>query len=209
MKNINKTFKYTVLLTGLMSIVLQFSIAGSAFAGKSFAKFNNNDQLIRPTGYREWIYIGAPLTPDELNNGKAAFPEFHNVYIDPVSWEHWKTTGEFRDGTVIIKELVSVGSKSAHSGKGYFMGEYIGLEAVVKNKSRFPKSDKYWGFFRFTKEAHPTESNHSLAKTSSVMKSAACVACHSVNAKQDMIFTQHYPVLRAAKGKGEQGIGGK
>lgn len=209
MKKITSKFKYTLLLTGMLSIIFQLSIAGNAIAAKSFAKFDNKDQLIRPTGYREWIYIGAPLTPDELNNGKAAFPEFHNVYIDPISWEHWKKKGEFRDGTIIIKELVSVGSKSAHSGKGYFMGEYIGLEAVVKNKSRFPKSDKYWGFFRFTNEEHPTESKHSLSMVSKVKKSESCVSCHSPNAQHDMIFTQHYPVLRAAKAKGELGTGGK
>lgn len=209
MENIKLTFKSSVIIIGLLSIVFQFLIASNVYAGKSVAKFNNKSEMIRPTGYREWIYIGAPLTPDDMNNGKAAFPEFHNVYIDPVSWEHWKTTGQFRDGTVIIKELVSVGSKAAHSGKGYFMGEYIGLEAVVKDKSRFPKSDKYWGFFRFTKEAHPTESNHSLSRTSRVNKSESCVACHSANAKQNLIFTQHYPVLRAAKARGEQGIGGK
>ena len=39
--------------------------------------------------------------------------------------------GEFRDGTILIKELVSVGSKAAVSGNGYFMGEFIGLEYFV------------------------------------------------------------------------------
>lgn len=208
MKYLTSQINRTLVVCGLL-VVLQSLSIGNAVAGKSYAKFNSSNELIRPTGYREWIYIGAPLTPDELNNGKAAFPEFHNVYIDPISWEHWKKTGEFRDGTIIIKELVSIGSKSANSGKGYFMGEYIGLEAVVKYKSRFPKSDKYWGFFRFTNEEHPTESKHSLSKVSRVKKSKDCVSCHSVNAQQDMIFTQHYPVLRAAKGKGELGIGGK
>ena len=185
-------------------LVFQFSLVGNAVAGKRFANFDGNDQLARPTGYREWIYIGAPLTPNDMNNGKAAFPEFHNVYMDPVSWKHWKKTGEFRDGTVIIKELVSVATKSSSSGNGYFMGEYIGLEAVVKDKSRFPASDNYWGFFRFTTDDHAK-----LLEANKAMPSEACAACHSGNAAQDLIFTQHYPVLRAAKAKGEQGIGGK
>jgi len=144
-----------------------------------------------------------------MNKGKAAFPEFHNVYIDPVSWAHWKKTGKFRDNTVIVKELVSVGSKSAASGNGYFMGEYIGLEAMVKSKKRFAASDKTWGFFRFTKEEHPTEQQHSLHRTSQVNKSESCAVCHKANAKQDMVFLQYYPVLRAAKGTGEKGVGGK
>ena len=52
--------------------------------------------------------------------------QFHNVYIDPESWAFWKKTGEFREGTILMKELVSVGSKSAVSGNGYFQGDFIG-----------------------------------------------------------------------------------
>lgn len=188
----------------IAAFACQAFLAGNALAGKSYARFNADDELVRPTGYREWIYIGAPLTPNDMNNGKAAFPEFHNVYIDPVSWEHWKQTGEFREGAMIIKELVSVGGKSSSSGNGYFMGEYIGLEAVVKDSSRFPESDHHWGFFRFTTEDHSR-----LLRASRVMKSESCAVCHTSNARQDAIFTQHYPVLRAARGRGEQGVGGR
>ena len=188
----------------LLSLTAPLLPAGQAFADKRFAEFREDGRLARPTGYREWIYIGSPLTPNDMNNGKAAFPEFHNVYIDPVSWAHWKKTGEFRDGTLIIKELVSVGTKTSSSGNGYFMGDYIGLEAVVKDKNRFHASDRYWGFFRFTTDDHNT-----LLSASKVMPSESCSACHSGNAKQDSIFTQHYPVLRAAKARGERGTGGK
>lgn len=206
MKHINQSMIFFVaLISSLMGILY----TGSINAESVYSSFDNQGQLVRPTGYREWIYIGAPLTPNDMNNGKAAFPEFHNVYIDPLSWAHWKKHGKFRDGTIIVKELVSVSSKSAASGKGYFMGEFIGLEAVVKDKKRFYASDKHWGFFRFTREAHPTEIKHSLLKRSQVNKSSSCAACHRANAKQDMIFTQHYPVLRAAKAKGEKGTGGK
>lgn len=201
MRHKNQSIVFFITLLSLLSGMV---FAGNVYAEKGYASYDKKGQLIRPTGYREWIYIGAPLTPNDMNDGKAAFPEFHNVYIDPTSWAHWKKTGEFRNGTVIIKELVSVGSKSSSSGKGYFMGDYIGLEAVVKDTKRFAKSDKYWGFFRFTTEDHNT-----LLSTSPVTKSASCASCHSANAQQDMIFVQHYPVLRAAKGKGEKGTGGQ
>ncbi len=80
-------------------------------------QFNDQGQLIRPeVGYREWIYIGTPVTPNDLNPPAAPFPDFHNVYIHPGDYRHYRQTGQFRDGTVIIKELVSVGSKQAVSG---------------------------------------------------------------------------------------------
>lgn len=167
-----------------------------------YARFNKEGELIRPTGYREWIFVGAPLTPNDMNNGKAAFPEFHNVYIDPVSWEHWKKTGEFRSGTLIVKELASVGSKQAPSGNGYFQGEFIGLEAMVKSQKHFPDAPGHWGFFRFTVENSPE-----LHKTAAAQPVENCLACHQANAAQYQVFTQFYPVLRAAAGKGEAGIG--
>lgn len=172
-------------------------------ATQSYAQFTGAGELVRPTGYREWIFIGAPITPNDMNNGKAAFPEFHNVYIDPASWAHWKKTGEFRDGTLIVKELVSVGSKQAASGNGYFQGEYIGLEASVKSKMHFSKAPGHWGYFRFTVENSPD-----LLKTSMVQPDQNCLACHQAGAAQDQVFTQYYPVLRAAAGKSEEGTGG-
>ena len=52
-----------------------------------YAKFNKAGELLRPVKYREWIFVGAPVTPKDMNDGKPAFPEFHNVYIDPESWQ--------------------------------------------------------------------------------------------------------------------------
>lgn len=175
-----------------------------AAVGKTYFQFNKQNELIRPIGYREWIFVGTPLTPNDMNNGKATFPEFHNVYVDPISWDQWKKTGKFPDGTVVIKELVSVGSKQASSGNGYFQGKYIGLEASLKSKKQFPDKPGNWGFFRFT-----IENSLDLRKTAAVQPDKNCSACHQTNAATDQVFTQYYPVLRAAKGKGEEGTGGK
>jgi Cytochrome P460 len=77
------------------------------------------------------------------NSGGAFFthdiglPEFHAVYMDPESFAHYEKTGEFRDGTVMVKELIGVGAKKATSGKGYFMGDFSGLETSIKDSKRF------------------------------------------------------------------------
>jgi len=164
-----------------------------------------NGQLERPTGFREWIYVGTPVTPHDMNGGKAAFPEFHNVYIDPKSWAHWKKTGNFREGTILIKELVSVGSKSATSGKGYFMGDFLGLEATIKSKKYFPKEPGNWAYYSFSTKDHKT-----LNKTAAMLPTASCnTACHQAGAADDWVFTQYYPVLRAGKAAGDKGVGGK
>lgn len=162
-----------------------------------------NSELSRPTGYREWVYVGTPLTPNDMNGGKATFPEHHNVYIDPESWKYWKKNGTFRDGTILVKELVSVGSKAAASGNGYFQGEFIGLEASIKSKSNFPKEPGNWAYFSFSSANHKTLSNSTKAKPAE-----SCSFCHVASAADDLVFTQYYPVLRYGKAKGKNAAGG-
>ena len=188
------------LLT-IVSLYTLISLSGIAQAEQAYSL--HDGELQRPTGYREWVYVGTPVTPNEMNNGKAAFPEHHNVYIDPKSWEHWKKTGKFRDGTILVKELVSVGSKAAVSGQGYFQGEFIGLEATIKSKADFPDEPGNWAYFSFSGKDHKT-----LTPTATAFPSASCNACHQNAAADDFVFTQYYPVLSAGKGAGVNATGG-
>ncbi len=158
-------------------------------------KFNAGGDMIRPEGWREWIYVGTPLTPNSLNPPQAPFPEFHSVYIDPKSWAHYKKTGQFRDGTVFAKELALVGDTAATSGKGFFMGEFSGFEIAYKSTKHFPNEPGNWAYFSFGHQPEPY--NNTAAK----QPVAACAACHIAAAAEDMVFTQYYPVVRAAKPK--------
>jgi hypothetical protein len=196
-----KTLKTTLMSSAIVGALAPLLTAGSAAAEEFFTI--NKGELERPTGYREWIYVGTPVTPNDLNDGKASFPEHHNVYIDPESWAHWKKTGELRDGTILMKELVNVGSKAAVSGNGYFQGDYIGLEATIKSKQHFPNEPGNWAYFSFTTPEHKT-----LTPTAKPFPTTACNACHAGAAADDFVFTQYYPVLRAGKGTGENAIGG-
>src|SRR5499433_2061622 len=72
--------------------------------GRYLPEYTKEGDLILPKNWRSWIYVGSPLTPDALNNGKAGFPEYHNVYIEPGSYEIYKKTGEFPEGTIMFKE---------------------------------------------------------------------------------------------------------
>ena len=194
-----KKFAYASLM--LAALMLSLTLPAEA-AAKEYFKLKDGS-LERPEGYRQWIYVGTPVTPNDMNSGKAAFPEFHSVYIDPQSWKHWKKHGEFRDGTILIKELIGVGSKAAVSGNGYFMGEFVGLEATIKSKRHFPDEPGNWAYFSFS-----TPDHKSLTKKAVAFPTASCNGCHAGAAKDDFVFTQYYPVLRAGKGTGSDAVGG-
>jgi len=166
--------------------------AETADAPAALVEFTPDGKLKQPVGYRKWVYIGTPLTPNDMNGGEAPFPEFHAVYMDPESFAHYEKTGKFRDGTVLVKELSSVGAKEATSGKGYFMGEFTGLEISIKDSKRFKDEPGYWAYFSF---------GHKYPLKAEVAKNAvaACNQCHQDNAKEtDWVFSKYYPVLRAA-----------
>ena len=154
-------------------------------------EFTADGKLKQPVGYRKWVYVGEVITPNDMNGGEATFPEFHSVYMDPESFAHYEKTGQFRDGTCLIKELSSVGAKEATSGKGYFQGEFTGLETAIKDSKRFKDEPGSWAYFSFGHK-------YPLKKEAAKNPTSACNQCHQKNAKRDWVFTQYYPVLRAA-----------
>ncbi len=194
--------KFTRILRSSAAIaMLALGMGFSSAMAAGPAQFNDKGELLLPQNYREWVMVGTQVTPDELNDGKAPFTEIRTVYIDPESYAHYKKTGEFRDGTMTVKELVSVGDrKGPGSGNGYFMGDYIGLEASVKDAKRFAKEPGYWGYYIFYVPDMP------LVAAAKHLPTAECAACHEKHASQDLVFTQFYPVLRAAKATGLSGV---
>jgi hypothetical protein len=91
---------------------------------------------------------------------------------------------------------------------GYFMGEYLGLEAAVKSKARFPNEPGNWTYYSFTTPGSPMEGEEMRKKMkagaplkdkATAFPTAVCASCHQASAAEDMVFTQFYPVTRAAK----------
>lgn len=191
-----RIFSALAVVAAVILVAVATMEAPTAAADKSsaFFKIDTSGQLVRPTDYRSWVFVGAPVTPNDMNGGKAPFPEFHNVYIDPVSYQEYTQTGKFREGTILVKELVSVGGKQAASGQGYFQGAFIGLEATLKSSQYFPQEPGNWAYFSFT-----NKDGAALKKTAKAFPSASCNACHAAAAKDDFVFTQYYPVLGAAR----------
>ena len=166
----------------------------NAEAGGKAAKFDKRGELLLPSDYRTWVFVGATVTPNEMNGGKAAFPEFHTIYIDPVSYNAFKKTGEFPEETVMVKVTQMIGAKKAPSGNGYFMSnDLVLLAAGVKDTKRFGGERAGWGFFVFGNPADPQPK-------SKVFPAAECNNCHRA-AAQEQVFIQYYPVLQHPKRK--------
>jgi Cytochrome P460 len=162
---------------------------------RELPEYTASGELQLPTNWREWIYVGSPLTPNALNGGHAGFPEYHNVYIEPGSYEIYRKSGVFPDGTILFKELQLTlgpsefpdGSQTEPSGRGYFPGAFNGADVTVKDTERFATTGG-WGYFNF-RHSEPK------ALTAAAQPKSNCAFCHIAAAKRDEVWTQFYRIL--------------
>jgi hypothetical protein len=170
-----------VVSATLFAQMRQPELQDTTASTKQAAVFADNNTLVRPAGYREWISVGSSLgsnNPEPHGLSNASPGSSHNVYIDRAAYRAFSRTGKFPEGAVLILET------SGAAGK-----QPIALQASVKD-SRF---DGGWGFFNFT-NADGTIKD----KTESVAGKSSCRTCHEERAKSDHVFTQFHPTLKTA-----------
>ncbi len=153
-------------------------------------RYAGRNQLLRPEGYREWMFVGANLGMG-YSEGQSARPaSFHNIYIQPEAYRQFKETGTFPDKTMLVMEVVSAGSNASINRRGQFQDRFLGIEAAVKDEGRFPEK---WAYFNFI-----GQDGRALAQARPFPKDA-CWKCHNEHGAADNVFVQFYPVLRDSK----------
>lgn len=165
-------------------------------AEKSAAVFEGKDTLLRPEGYREWVFVGSSTglnyMPNPAPASANADEDIKHVYINPSSYREFLKTGKFPEGTVMILEIAQAAKKNEAGLQGSYAEKFIALEASVKDSKRFPGGWAYYGFTDM--EGRP------LAKAKPFPDNA-CLSCHQQKAATDRVFTQFYPVLNSAHTK--------
>jgi hypothetical protein len=162
-------------------------------AGPEEPRFTPDNQLIRPEGYREWVFVGASLGMTYKQDGEApGHPTFHNVYLNPQAYQEYKKTGKFPERTILVMEVLTPATQVSINRQGQFGDRPLGVEAAVKDSSRFPETWAYFDFIQGGKKPFPG------ADTAKAFPKERCWACHVEHGQTDNVFTQFYPVLRRA-----------
>ena len=156
-------------------------------------KYTSNNQLIRPSGYREWIFVGSSLGMgyQEATHPATDHPQqFHNVYIQPEAYRAYVASGKFPDKTMLVMEVIASGSNASINKQGKFEDKFIGIETAVKDESKVAEK---WAYYNFI-----TADGKGLSEAKAFGKES-CWSCHNQHAEVDNVFVQFYPVLRAAR----------
>lgn len=158
-----------------------------------------------PENYREWPTLGTWSHANAENDLKELGPgvhEHHTVFTQPETIAHYKNTGTFPDGAILVKELLNTKTMKMKTGpaighattlKGWFI-------MVRDTKGRFKGSPLWgdgWGWALFYTD--------NPKKTVSENYQEQCIPCHvpatklapETAVKDDKwIYTFGYPTLQ-------------
>ena len=175
----------SAMLRGMRGVVILCLFALQLSAQEP--RFSAQNELLLPAGYREWVFVGSSLGMS-YNEGPAAPAkrDFHHVYLQPEAYRQYRESGKFPEGTMLVMEVYSAGSKASINRQGSFSDEFLRVEAAVKDSKRWQEG---WAYFDFG-------GPEPRAKSTAFPKER-CWACHNQHAADDNVFTQFYAVLRA------------
>jgi cytochrome P460 len=136
----------------------------------------------------EWTALGTfSIAGEEEAEG------LHVVYTQPGVAQHFRATGMFPDGAVVIKELLSTKTEDLTTGTVSYAAERSGWFVMVKDaKNRFEENDLWghgwgWAYFDVADPTTPVTTSYK----------AECMACHVPAQATDWIYTRGYPVLES------------
>ena len=175
----------SLLLLGLAVASREPAHAQTAASGGP--TYSADGKLVRPSDYREWVYLttGLGMTYGPAGAGRA--PMFDNVFVTREAHRQFMQTGAWPDKTMFVLEIRGAETGVSINNGGQTQGGIVAIEVEVKDLSRFP--DTGWGYFNF---GGPPNLQAAVAP---LPASATCHACHGRNTAVENTFVQFYPTL--------------
>ena len=189
-------FRVTVLALSSMLAASLVLGAQQTSAGDG-PRYADGTNLIRPTDYRAWLFLGSGLglTYEEQTGGADTPATFTNVFVNPSSYRGFMQTGTWPNGSVFVLEFRRSQTEGSPNRGGRFQTDLLRLEANVKD-SRFADG---WAFFRLGRGAALVD----VAEPLSGDAVARCIECHTEHTAVERTFVQFYPtLLEVAREKG-------
>ena len=168
-----------LVFVSVCAVSLQVSSLGSRADWPHYA---NGDELVRPEGYREWVFLSSGLRVSN-NESCGEGATFTNVFVTPSAYHQFLTTGRWPDKTVFVEEKRASSNKGTLNKAAHFQTDLMGISVQVKDVARFPEK---WAYFSFD----------SSTKTAKANPKAMCWQCHHDHGAVDSTHVQFYPTLR-------------
>ena len=183
-----------VLFGGLVAVTIALSPGRSQMAATPAAspQFTSDGKLVRPEGYRSWVYASSGYGMSYSQKADDSMVMFTNVFVNPSSYSYYLAHGNWPDKTIFVLELYGSTSQGSINKHGSYQTDFMGLDVEVKDEKRFADKWAYFGFDAAEKAASATTPSKN-----------DCWKCHDENAAVEHSFVQFYPeLLKVAREKG-------
>lgn len=168
-------------LAGIAVTLIAFAYTGAEERDATRPHYEGG-KLVRPEGYREWIYLSSGLGMNYNPSGGG--PElFTNTFVPAWAYREFLATGKWPEKTLFVLEERASQTKGSINQAGHFQADLVGLAVEVKDPSQFPDT---WAYFAFGNDTKTAEAN----------PKAACWQCHDDHAAVEHTFVQFYPTLK-------------
>jgi len=172
---------------GLTALLLSGRLVAATDPALVDVPVYSGDELLLPSDYQEWVFVGGGATVAPDGHGRDARPRMlTSTFAAPRAYRHFLRTGRWPDGTVLVHEVRGAVPDGPVSPTGYHVAGVLGTQVAVKDEVRFGAGWRYFAFGAGDLSAAPTPTD------------AACSQCHRASGAVDDTFVQFYPTLRAA-----------
>jgi hypothetical protein len=171
-------------LAGAAAVLIAAGVSATSHAQppKPVAVFTADGKLEFPKDYRTWVYLSSGMDMAYVDApGMADHHMFDNVFVDRASYDAFRQTGHWPEGTMFVLEVRGGETKGSINRKGLFQTGRMAVEVHLKD----PRFQSGWAFFPFNGE-RPAQA---LPQTSQ------CNSCHEAHGAVDTTFVQFYPTL--------------
>ena len=187
---------HAVMAVTLMNLTLISTTSSNVYAQEMFSPYVDayGNISVPPDFDTKWVFLGTwSIASEDVEQSSAASGHgaaaLHNIYTQPGTVEKFQNTGEFPDGTVLIKELLTTETNQMTTGKVSRGKEIEGWFIMVKdNKNRFPGNKLWgegWGWSLFDANKILTTRDYK----------AECLGCHIPARQNDWVYIEGYPTL--------------
>lgn len=166
-------------------------VASTATAEDTFSPYvDDAGNISFPEDFRtSMIHLGSWFVPDGAASG------FHGVYAEKEAVEKYRKTGQFSDGSILVKELRA--SESGHyttgAGVSYSTNEIKQWFVMIKDsQGRFEENPLWgdgwgWALFKADDKSRNAASDYQTD----------CLGCHQPAKAKDWLYVEAYPILKA------------
>ncbi len=180
-------------LTLMAALAASPAMAEDIADGYAIAVGAGGEIRVPALDYRaQWTQLGSWIgAGGEEVDGAVGAGYLHTVYTQPGVAALYRQTGQFPDGAVLVKELLTAETHTMTTGIVSHAVELEGWFVMVKDtQGRFPDNARWgdgWGWAYFGAD-NPVE-------TTTEDYEAECLGCHVPAEATDWIYVYGYPVL--------------